>query len=169
MKEAGAEFVMLTGMGDADRARLDLAKDFGADLVVDVGEENPALAMKRELGRLADVVLDATAKAPSALAQSVAIARPGGTICIAAIRASSESPGFQPDHIVYKELKILGVAGVDTPAYEQAFDLLASRKYPFESLPRRVVGLEDAGDLLAQMSGERAGDRPVHGVVAPWA
>lgn len=168
MKEAGAQFVMLTGRGEADRTRLEIAKEFGADLVVDVAQENPAQAMKRALGRLADVVLDVTAKAPSALAQSMSIAKPGGTICIAGIRATSETPGFHPDHIVFKELRIVGAAGVDTPAYEQAFELLSSGKYPFADLPRRVVGLRDAGDLLAAMAGENSGDRPVHGVVAPW-
>jgi alcohol dehydrogenase len=167
MKEAGAQFVMLTGRGKDDRARLDIAKDFGADLVVDVAEENPAHAMKRALGRLADVVLDVTAKAPAALAQSMTIAKPGGTICIAGIRASSDAPGFQPDHIVFKELTIVGVAGVDTPAYERAFELLTSGKYPFADLPRRVVGLREADDLLAAMAGKDSGDRPVHGVVAP--
>jgi hypothetical protein len=34
-------------------------------------------------------------------------------------------------------------------------------------LPRRCVGLDGAGDLLATMAGERDGVPPVHGVVSP--
>jgi alcohol dehydrogenase len=40
-------------------------------------------------------------------------------------------------------------------------------RYPFADLPRRCVGLDDAGDLLATMAGERDGVPPVHGVVVP--
>jgi alcohol dehydrogenase len=45
--------------------------------------------------------------------------------------------------------------------------VLASGRYPFADLPRRCVGLDEAGDLLATMAGERAGVPPVHGVVTP--
>jgi len=45
-------------------------------------------------------------------------------------------------------------------------DLLASGRYPFAELPRRIVGLDDVDDLIRAMAGE--GDPPpVHGVVAP--
>jgi hypothetical protein len=56
--------------------------------------------------------------------------------------------------------------GVDTAAYTEALALLAARRFPFEMLPRRVVGLDDVGDLLRQMAGE--GDvPPVHAVAVP--
>jgi alcohol dehydrogenase len=67
---------------------------------------------------------------------------------------------------VYKELRILGALGVDAPAYRAALDLLASGRYPFASLPRRVVTLDGVDALLRDMAGE--GDvPPVHGVVTP--
>jgi alcohol dehydrogenase len=34
-------------------------------------------------------------------------------------------------------------------------------------LPRRCVGLDEAGDLLATMAGDRDDVPPVHGVVTP--
>ena len=40
-KEAGARFVMVTGHGARDSARLRLASDFGADLAVDVAVDGP--------------------------------------------------------------------------------------------------------------------------------
>ena len=74
--------------------------------------------------------------------------------------------GFDPDRIVYKELRLLGALGVDAVAYAQALQLLASRRFPFETLPRRVVGLDGVDSLLALMAGE--GDvPPVHAVVVP--
>jgi len=166
-KEAGAEFVMVTGVSPHDDERLALAKDFGADLAVDVGTVDPARAVREATGGGADVVVDVTAKAPGALAQGIAIARAGGTIVMAGTRGSADTPGFWPDLIVFKELRILGALGVDAPAYRAALELLASGRYPFADLPRRAVGLDAADALLRSMAGESDDPPPVHGVVTP--
>ena len=165
-KEAGAGFVMVTGYGERDAPRLALASDFGADLAVDVATTDPATALKDATGGLADIVVDVTAKAPSALAQAVAVARPGGAVVLAGTRGSTETPGFVPDLIVYKELRIMGALGVDAPAYRQALEILDSRRWPFADLPRRVASLDTVEDLLRAMAGE--GDAPpVYGVLVP--
>ena len=49
-RAAGAGFIMVTGAGPRDRSRLDTALAFGADLVVDVTEEDPARALRRAVG-----------------------------------------------------------------------------------------------------------------------
>jgi len=165
-REAGAAFVMVTGLGDRDASRLALAREFGADLAIDVARDDPVRALRDAAGSLADVVVNVTAKAPAALGQAVALARAGGTVVLAGTRGSAETPGFDPDLVVYKELRLLGALGVDAIAYRAALDLLASGKYPFADLPRRVVGLDGVDGLLRAMAGE--GDAPpVHGVVAP--
>ena len=43
---------------------------------------------------------------------------------------------------------------------------LISGRYPFESLPRRCVRLEDAEKSLATMAGERIGVSPVVPITA---
>ena len=54
-----------------------------------------------------------------------------------------------------------------TPAaYTDAIALLAARRFPFDELPRRIVGLDAVGALLPVMAGE--GEiPPVHAVVVP--
>ena len=166
-KEAGAAFVMVTGVSPHDDERLALAKAFGADLAVDVGSDDPATAVRAATGGGADIVVDVTAKAPAALAQAIAIARTGGTIVMAGTRGSADTPGFWPDLIVFKELRILGALGVDAPAYRAALDLLATGRYPFADLPRRCAPLDQAEDLVRSMAGESDEPPPVHGVLTP--
>jgi alcohol dehydrogenase len=172
VRSAGAGYVMVVGKGAGDTERLALAPRFGADLAVDAAADDPVKALVSGAGRLADVVVDVTARAPEALGQAVALARPGGTVVLAGTRGSDGTPGFHPDHVVYKELRLLGALGVDAPAYAAALDLLAADTFPFAELPRRTAPLEPAavGGLLESMAGG-AGDgstRPVHGVIVPW-
>ena len=118
-------------------------------------------------GRLADVVVDVTAKAPAALGQAVALAATGGTVVLAGTRGSNDTPGFAPDHVVYKELHLVGALGVDATAYAAALDVLASGRWPFDALPRTCAGLDDLDHLLRLLSGDVDGARPVHAVAVP--
>jgi alcohol dehydrogenase len=166
-KAAGAGFVMVTGLAPRDAERLALAGRFGADLALDVASADPLRELRAATGRLADVVVDVTAKAPAAFAQAISLARPAGTVVVAGTRGGEGAPGFSPDVVVFKELKVLGALGVDATAYRAALDLLASGRYPFDELPRRCVGLEGVEGLLASMAGEGNEVPPVHGVVTP--
>ena len=166
-KHAGAGFVMVTGRGARDAPRLALAPRFGADLAVDVDAADPVRALREATGGLADVVVDVTAKAPAAFVQALQLARRGGTVVVAGTRGGNGIGGaFDPDQIVYKELRVLGALGVDSAAYTDAIALLAARRFPFDEVPRRTVGLDAAGALLPVMAGEGEVP-PVHTVVVP--
>jgi alcohol dehydrogenase len=165
-KEAGAATVLVTGAGARDADRLEWARRLGADLDVDVTEDDPVRVLREATGHLADITVDVTANAPQAFAQAVALTRAGGTLVVAGTRGRGGAPGFEPDDLVAKELRLLGALGVDATASRAALDLLASGRYPFADLPREVVGLDGAEDLLVRMAGEGS-PPPIHGVITP--
>lgn len=164
-KQAGAGFVMITGRGARDAPRLSVASQFGADLTVDAEETDPVRALRGATGVLADVVVDVTAKAPAVFGQAVKLCRTAGTVVVAGTRGGLRSE-FDADQIVYKELRVIGALGVDTASHTGALEVLASGRFPFEALPRRVASLDDVGDLLGLMAGESSVP-PVHAVVVP--
>lgn len=165
-KDAGAGFVMVTGHGDRDARRLELALQFGADLVVDVAEEDPVSALREATGQGADVVVDVTAKAPEAARQALDLARSGGRVVLGGVHGGTPE-GFEPDTIMFKELTVIGAFGVDVVAYRSAIEMLSERAWPFEHLSRRVTGFDDVEDLLQVMAGDEDGQPPVHGVFVP--
>jgi alcohol dehydrogenase len=166
-KAAGAGFVMVTGLGERDRPRLELACELGADLAVDVAEQDPVAALEAAAGRLADVVVDVTAKAPAAFAQAIALAARKGRVVIAGVRGGEVTLTFSPDLIVNRGLRLTGASGVSTAAHEQALRLLVDGTFPAADIPRRTAGFVDVGDLLLDMAGDGSHPPPLHGVFVP--
>ena len=164
-KRAGAACVLVAGLGERDRMRLDMAKRFGADITVDVSRDKPEDILRNITGTLADVVVDVTARAPSAFAGAVRLAKTGGRVVVAGTRGEPGAPEFSPDEIVYKELTIMGSLGVDFTAYKEALAMLDESRFPFADLPRRIVNLDGVEDLVKSMAGETDTAPPVHGVV----
>ncbi|ULE32165.1 zinc-dependent alcohol dehydrogenase [Mycobacterium sp. IDR2000157661] len=169
-KEAGAAFVAMTGLGPRDRPRLAAAHKFGVDLTIDVTRDNPVRALQQATGRLADVVVDVTAKAPAAFAEAVALAQPGGRVVVAGTRGGGGAPGFEPDLLVFKELRVFGSLGVDYPAYQSAIELLVSGRWPFGELSRETTGFAGLPQLLDVLAGTEPGRNPaLHSVFVPSA
>jgi alcohol dehydrogenase len=166
-KAAGAAFVMVTGWGPGDARRLDLAGAVGADLTVDTSTADPVEALQGAAGRLADVVVDVTAKAPAAFAQALAMAGRDGRVVIAGVRGGDVTLTFSPDLITNRALHVIGASGVSATAHEQAFDLLAGGGFPAARIPRRTAGFGEMARLLSTMAGEEGPDLPVHAVFVP--
>ena len=167
-RDAGAEFIAVTGYGSNDYPRLELAKALGADLVVDVAESDPVKSYRSATGgRLADVVVDVTANAPGALGQAVALSSVDATIVMAGVRGQKGAPGLNADAIIWKELTLKGALGGDAPVYRKALSLLAEKKFPFDLLTRQEVDLEETSELLTSMAGKSDVAPPVHGVIVP--
>jgi alcohol dehydrogenase len=166
-KAAGAAFVMVTGFGPADAPRLAVARQFGADLVVDVAVDDPVAMLRDAAGQLADVVVDVTAKSGPAFGQALELTERFARVVVAGIRGHGIEATFSPDIIPMRELRLLGASGVATDAHERAVHLVASGRFPFEALPRTTAGFSDVSELLATMAGETRTTPPMHAVFVP--
>jgi len=166
-KAAGAGAVMVTGCGPRDASRLALARQLGADLTIDVLDQDPVEALLEATGRLADVVVDVTANAPGAFAQAIELAARDGRVVIAGIRGGPVTVTVQPDLITNRGLRIIGASGVSTSAHARALELLAGGDALGAPIPRREAGFDGIAHLLATMAGETDDVAPVHAVFVP--
>lgn len=164
-REFGADFVAITGRG-IDKDRLALAKEFGADLTVNVDEQDPKEAVYQALGgRGADVVLDVTGS-PQALGASLAAVRRQGTVVVSGISGGGTYP-LATDLVVNNELNILGGFSRGAESVAQARRVVESRKYPLERMISHEFGLAEVGHAIEAISGAIDSLYPIKAVVVP--
>lgn len=136
---------------DVSPARLDLARQLGADVVID-GREKPALAAVVELtgagaygvGARADLVFEASG-VPALLADAISMTRAGGRLRMSALYEGL--PQIDANQIVQKELDLSG-----TFAYRGEFgtvlSLLESGRVQAGPLVTSTFPLEDIDDAF---------------------
>jgi threonine dehydrogenase-like Zn-dependent dehydrogenase len=166
-REVGAGTIIVTGLA-ADAAKLQIAKEFGADHTIDAQNENVKRRV-RELtdGRGADVVVDVTSYATEPVTESLDYARPGGTIVLAGVKGFKPVPDFVTDKIVMKELSIRGAIGVTWSGYASAIRTIESRKYPIERMHTHEFDLRDAERAIRMLAREIPGEESIHSCLIP--
>lgn len=166
-REAGAGRVIVTGLA-ADERKLALAREFGADLTVNVESEDVrGIVREATDGRGADVVIDVTAYATEAVTQAIDLARRGGRVVLAGTKGQKPVAGFFSDRVVLKELTLLGALGVDYDGYDRAVRLIESGKYPLEKMHTHTVPLEEAERAIEMLAGKIPGEEAIHIALVP--
>lgn len=166
-KDAGAGRVIVTGLA-RDANKLALAREFGADVTVNV-EADDLRGIVREAtdGRGANVVVDVTAYATEAITQAIDVAGRGGRVVLAGTKGQNAVENFFSDRIVMKELTVIGALGVDYDSYEKAIRLIESGKHPLERMHTHTVPLTDAERALDLLAGKVPGEEAVHIALVP--
>lgn len=122
LKMAGAYKAVMVGTRDF---RLELAKQFGADLVVNVKNEDPAKTILDWCPEGVDLALEASGKA-KVLEDCIDVLKPGGSIVVFGI-FSDRLSDFDPSFLYHKEPVIYGSKGA-AGAFKQAIQLLEEKK-----------------------------------------
>jgi threonine dehydrogenase-like Zn-dependent dehydrogenase len=166
-RAAGADTIIVTGLA-RDAHKLRIARELGADHVVDVEAED-ARSRVRELtgGRGADVVIEVSSYASEPIAESLYYVASGGRIVLAGVKGFKSVPDFISDLIVVKEATILGAFGVTSRGYEAAIRLIESGRVPVEKMHTHDFPLEQADLAIRTLAGEVEGQASVHSCLLP--
>ncbi len=151
-KYMGARVIVIEGIPE----RLDLAKRFGAEEVVDMKEHTTPEERVEQIQSLtggygADVVLEVTG-VPAAFVEALQIARPGGRVVeIGNVSVGKEhETSLAPGLITRKMLRVQGFVRYHPWYLHRAlrFLELKHRDHPFNELTDREYPLEEAGEAI---------------------
>jgi threonine dehydrogenase-like Zn-dependent dehydrogenase len=167
-RQAGAAKTIVTGTSK-DTRRLEVAKAFGADAVIDVQKED-ALAVVQEVteGRGVDVVIDCTVGAGPAptLLGIEATKRRGGTMVVQG-EGNQEFPSFPIGRLTRKGMTLKSARGHSYRAVELALHTLASRRFPLEMMTTHSFSLAEVDYAIKSVGGQGA-PGAIHVSVMPW-
>jgi threonine dehydrogenase-like Zn-dependent dehydrogenase len=151
-KSAGAGQVIVIG---GPRHRLDMARRFGADHVIDLDEvREPAerLQRVRQLtgGYGADVVLECVG-IPSAVVEGMELCRDGGKYLVLGHYCDAGPVAFNPHVITRKQLQVFGSWSSEPRHLKQAIDFLRANqeRFPFHEMVSHRFTLDRANEALA--------------------
>ena len=166
-RAAGADTIIVTGL-TRDARKLALAKELGADHVIDIEQED-ARSRVRELtnGQGADIVVEVSAYASEPVAEALYYVAAGGRIVLAGVKGFKPVPDFISDLIVVKEITIRGALGVTSRAYQSAIRLIECGRVPVEKMHTHDFALEDAERAIQMLGGEIAGESSIHSCLLP--
>jgi threonine dehydrogenase-like Zn-dependent dehydrogenase len=151
-KSAGAGQVIVIG---GPRARLELARRFGADHTIDLDEwREPAARLERvrEItgGYGADVVLECVGL-PQAVVEGMELCRDGGKYLVLGHYCDAGTVAWNPHVVTRKQLQVSGSWSSEPRHLKQALEFLRANRerFPFHEMVSHRFSLEQANEALA--------------------
>jgi threonine dehydrogenase-like Zn-dependent dehydrogenase len=138
-RECGVGPIAMLGLG-SDRARFELAREFGVDFTVNIEKEDPLKVTPEFLGGLPDVVIE-TSGVPSAIQTALALVKVNGRVVTIGVSGGKETP-IKFDSLVKKNVTILAGAG-QAGNWVDALRIVNSRKYALEKVSNFTYRLEE--------------------------
>jgi threonine dehydrogenase-like Zn-dependent dehydrogenase len=152
-REAGVGPVVMLGLS-SDRARFDLAREFGVDHVVEVDREDPLRAVPGLIGGPPDVVIE-TSGAPAAIQTAIQLVRRSGRVVSIGLSGGKQT-SIAFDELVWRDITLVcgkGQAG----NVSDAVRLINSGRIPFEKINNFRYRLQDLARALADTEKPPAG------------
>ncbi|HXG53327.1 MAG TPA: zinc-binding dehydrogenase [candidate division Zixibacteria bacterium] len=165
-RRAGAARIFVTGIG-RDRARLELARRFGAHRTIDAETENVVEVVRAETGgELCDVAIDVSGS-PAAIRTSLECLRRQGTLVLAGLTGDATETPLLLDRIVWNEIRVQGCFTADNDATEAALRVLEETKFPVQEMVSHVFPLEETERCIRAVGGEIPGLFPTKALIRP--
>ena len=167
-KNSGADLIIITGTS-RDARRLEVAKQFGADVVIDVEKED---VQERILevtgGKGVDVSVDCTAGAgQKAFFTGLHALKPKAGTLVVQGNESKTFPDFPMEEVTLKYVTIKSARGHSYLAVELALQQLGSHRFPIENALTHAFSLQEVDLAIRSVGGTGVKD-PIHVNVKPW-
>ena len=161
-KRLGAGQIIVSGLA-RDSKRLEIAKTFGADAVIDV-EKDDLIETVYGLtdGQGTDAVLD-LAGGPNTLVDGIGCVKKTGTVVFASAGTVSNFPA---NLMTAKRVTLKAVRGHSYQAVETAIELISSGNYPVDLMATHQFGLDQVDLGVRSIGGEGAADA-IHVSIIP--
>lgn len=167
LRHVGVTNIIVTGL-EADAAKLELAKFYGASHTIDVDNENVVHRVKALTnGKGADIVVDVSAYATKPVADALQLVKMGGRIVLAGVKGFKAVDNFVSDLIVMKEVTVKGAIGVTSTGYRQAIELIESGSVDFAPMHTHDFELRDAELAIRTLAREIDNDESIHSCLIP--
>jgi alcohol dehydrogenase len=138
---------------DVDDAAMALARELGAEEVLDARGADVPEAIRELTGGGAHVSIDAIGSAATAVASIHGLRRRGRHVQVGLLAGDEREPPVPLAAVIGRELEIAGVHGMAVRHYPALLRLVASGAVDPGRLIRRRIALEDAPQALAAMRG----------------
>ena len=138
---------------DIDAEVLKLAEEIGAAAVINAHENNDVVDRIHELtGRGAHVSIDALGSSITSTNSLLCLRKRGRHVQIGLLAGDDFRPGLPIEHVIGKELEIVGSHGLQAHRYVDMLDLISTGRLEPQRLIGKTVPLEEAAKELPGMS-----------------
>jgi threonine dehydrogenase-like Zn-dependent dehydrogenase len=162
----GAGTIIATGLA-RDAAKLELAREFGADHTINVEEEDTVQRV-REItgGDGVDVALDITPMAGQPVRDALESVRWGGRVVLAGLKGNRQVE-LSTDLIINRAITVTGAFSVDSRGYTDAIRLIETGRLPLARMHTHTFGLDDVSRAIETLAGEVPGENAIHVAIVP--
>jgi len=154
-RAAGAQRIIVVG---APRRRLDVARELGADVTIDLEEiqdsaERVRLVRAETVGHRGVDVAFECAGVPSAITEGLACLRNSGRYCELGHFTDTGDLTLNPHRdMVRSNLTLIGSNGYEASDFVEGLRILERGDYPFERIVSHRLPLNKAGDAVAALT-----------------
>jgi alcohol dehydrogenase len=138
---------------DIEPAKLAVARDLGAEVLVDARDGDPAGAVREATGGGAHVSLDALGSAATCVASVESLRKRGRHVQVGLMLGDERSAPIPMSRVISHELALAGVHGMAVRHYPALLDAITAGRLDPSRLVGATVALDQAGEELAAMSG----------------
>jgi L-iditol 2-dehydrogenase len=134
-------------MSDVVPERLELAKSFGPDEVINATKEDVAARVKELTDGLGPTIVVTANPSPQAPVDAVQMVAKGGRVILfGGLPHDNSAPGVDLNIVHYQNLDLIGLSRFAPRHFRKSLQMLASGRIPGEKLVTSVLPLEQADE-----------------------